>query len=410
MEICMLIAEITDEMDKVISATGVDDWTCMELPYRRSFVETMSHSRGIIEYYDLSENSYSWMYEDLSNKPVVLDESITYLERRAPYPSYEKKIMKRLAKVSDIVPKDGDMVESNLELARLVNRIWYSQIPEENKFLEDLMRETDALFSGRSHIESKADGSRQISISNEKHPCAVMWESEENMVGFLSFHIEVDAPCTLDIIHSDHLSQAGYLEGNTYATRYRLEKGTYDLTTFEPKLICYAKFIIRSKGTVSLSYPTIIDYSYTDIENTFFECSDGELNRIYKAARKTLKLNTLDIFMDCPERERGGWLCDSYFSSRAAWQMFGDSSVEKDFIENFLLTDPDKTWNSFFPEVYPATRGDGNDVGIRNWSFWLMLEICDYYHRTGDRSLLYKYEMRIQRFIDGVLSLRGESG
>ena len=92
--------------------------------------------------------------------------------------------------------------------------------------------------------------------------------------------------------------------------------------------------------------------------------------------------------MDCPQRERGGWLCDSQFTAHGAWQLFGDLSVEKDFIENFMLTDPDVMWHSFFPEVYPSSKKDDADPGIANWSFWLLTELADYYERSGDEEFI----------------------
>ena len=55
----------------------------------------------------------------------------------------------------------------------------------------------------------------------------------------------------------------------------------------------------------------------------------GKLNRIYNGARRTLRLSTLDIFMDCPQRERGGWLCDSHFAAQAAWQSSEISAQRK---------------------------------------------------------------------------------
>ncbi|MHB8336004.1 MAG: alpha-L-rhamnosidase-related protein [Ignavibacteriaceae bacterium] len=44
-----------------------------------------------------------------------------------------------------------------------------------------------------------------------------------------------------------------------------------------------------------------------------FSCDDDSLNEIYSAAVQTFRQNSVDIFADCPSRERGGWLCDSYF-------------------------------------------------------------------------------------------------
>ena len=114
--------------------------------------------------------------------------------------------------------------------------------------------------------------------------------------------------------------------------------------------------------------------------------------------------------MDCPQRERGGWLCDSQFNGPASWLMFGDLTVEHDFLENFLLTDPDEKLEEFFPEVYPGVHKSPEEVGITNWSFWLVTELYDYYQRSGDREFIDKYACRIERFIEGMLTLRGESG
>ena len=59
--------------------------------------------------------------------------------------------------------------------------------------------------------------------------------------------------------------------------------------------------------------------------------------------------------------------------------MLGDTSVEKAFIENFLLTPSDEMWNAFFPEVYPANKRSYKEMtGITTWSFWLMIEMCEY--------------------------------
>lgn len=64
----------------------------------------------------------------------------------------------------------------------------------------------------------------------------------------------------------------------------------------------------------------------------------------------------------------------------------------------------------FFPEVYPSVHGNSGEVGIRNWSFWLALEVCDYFERSGDRETVENWRSRMERFVEGVLALRGESG
>ncbi|OUP83981.1 hypothetical protein B5F07_09010 [Lachnoclostridium sp. An169] len=407
MEPGMLTLEITDPDGKVLSATGEEGWTCGELLFRRSRVETMSHCRGIVEYYDLTPESFSWRMEGFTQRPVPAEEPDAYLKRRAPYPTLRRIPFPGIQSVCDIAPRDQEPKDTNLLLAGVVNQKWYGMIPPENRFLESLQREGDAPFTGKYREGIPGKG---ITVIPGRNPAAVYWALPASEVGFLDLTVQVEKPCVLDLISSDHLGRSGELAGNTYAARYCLQAGTYHLNTFEPKLVRYVKAVVRTNGKVQFQAPAVLDDTYPDEKRTVFSCSDGDLNRIFEAAWRTLRLNTLDIFMDCPERERGGWLCDSYFTSKGAWHLFGDLSVEKDFIENFMLTDPEKNWNGFFPEVYPGVRGADGDVGIRNWSFWLMLELCDYYERSGDREFIDRCRNRVERFMEGVLSLRGKSG
>lgn len=61
MEDGLFLCEILDADGEVLAATGGEEWKYRELLYRRSLVETMSHSRGILEYYDLTPMSFDWM-------------------------------------------------------------------------------------------------------------------------------------------------------------------------------------------------------------------------------------------------------------------------------------------------------------------------------------------------------------
>lgn len=411
MEGGLLAAEITDEAGIVLAATGDEHWTCEELFYRRARVQTMSHCRGIIEYYDLKSDSYSWCERLLSEKPVVLEEKVIFQKRRAPYPSYERRMFQGPVIFYDVrlpeIEKEGERKVTML--ASLVNPKWYRSIPKENLFLEELCREHDFAYTGKYRLEGSR-WERKLIVEPKDDPAAVLWKLPESAVGFLDFTVAVDKKSVIDVLNSDVLNEKGELCGNTYVTRYQLEPGKYHLTTFEPKLVHYMKIIVRSEGTAQFSVPKLIEDNYPDSREADFSCSDGDLNRIYEASRKTLRLNTLDIFMDCPERERGGWLCDSYFTAKGAWQMFGDLSVEKDFLENFMQTEAKAYWKGFFPEVYPGVNGNAGEVGIRNWSFWLALELCDYYERSGDLKFVEACKNRMEQFVEGVLSLRGESG
>ena len=98
--------------------------------------------------------------------------------------------------------------------------------------------------------------------------------------------------------------------------------------------------------------------------------------------------------MDCPDRERGGWLCDCLWTARAASLMLGDHRVEREMLETFLVTDPDEMFCGFFPEVYPASKENFRALtGITTWSFWFMCQLCEYVDRTGDMALAREFDL-----------------
>lgn len=407
----LFIAEIIDGTGEVISATGDGSWKFLELSCRRSLVELMSHCREIVEWYDLDNNCFKWRKGTGDFKtPALTKQKIKFIRRRAPYASYRPIPMETLENVSDVFREDCDDAKG-LDLVKYLNSSYYELIPKENYFLDSLRQETDAPFTGKYGIvEEENSREKSILLTPGKASASLTFGRDSSELGFVDFNIEVDDECCVDVINSDHPDFYGKIKSNNCVTRYDLKPGNYHLTSFEPKLTGYIKIILRTAGTVTISYPVVLDYAYNDDRSCFFSCNDGELNAIYEASRRTLRLNTLDIFMDCPERERGGWLCDSHFSSQSAWQMFGNLSVERDFLENFMLTDGTKKWKGFFPEVYPGSKRNEEDIGIMTWSFWLMTELYDYYHRSGDRRFIDSCRERVECFINGLLSLRGDSG
>ncbi len=119
--------------------------------------------------------------------------------------------------------------------------------------------------------------------------------------------------------------------------------------------------------------------------------------RLYRAAVETFRQNTLDTFMDCPGRERGAWLCDSFFTARAAWFLTGSSEVETTFLENFLLPESfDGIPAGQLPMCYPADGNHGEY--IPQWTLWFWLEMGEYCDiRRGRRDFPREFADRLRR-------------
>ena len=129
-----------------------------------------------------------------------------------------------------------------------------------------------------------------------------------------------------------------------------------------------------------------------------FACSDERLNKLFAAGVLTFRENCVDLFMDCPSRERAGWLCDSFFTARVAADLTGMPLVEHNFVENFLL--PEKFAHlpeGMLPMCYPADHNDG--VFIPNWAMWFVVQLEEYLARSGDRATVEALRPRVQKLL-----------
>ena len=193
------------------------------------------------------------------------------------------------------------------------------------------------------------------------------------------------------------------------AVYYRLKKGEYRLLTSEPYTLQYLKVVCKT-GKVSVNgLPRIVLWQNDGVYKRNVSIKDDKLNKIFEAARHTLAQNTPDVPTDCPGRERAGWLCDSFFTSRAEFAVCGNNSCEENFF-NALLSEEDYQFlpKGVFPMCYPADHKDG--LFIPNWAMWLVLEVYDHFKRTGDRRFLKAFQPRFYRlkgYFDGFINEEG---
>ena len=183
--------------------------------------------------------------------------------------------------------------------------------------------------------------------------------------------------------------------------------GELELESFEPYAFRYAKFIID--GPIEISSPYIRTYKSPSADGVVCPVKDPELKRIFEAARETFKQNALDVFTDCPGRERAGWLCDSYFTARVSKYFTGSLDLEELFLENFLLADCPDIPKAMFPMCYPADHLNGNF--IPNWAMWLVLELREYAKvRGGDPALVKRFEPKVMALVEYLKTFENSDG
>ncbi len=398
----MLTAELLVN-GQVALATGRDDFKTCVITARDSESERISHSRECTEVYHMDAAYVAWRCGEGSFvSPVPVADEPIYLCHKALIPTLE------CFPIRDLVAFGACRMDTDRAVKTLfyeVNSPVYEALPEHPT--ADCRRTVEDLTSSVS-VHSTADG---LTLGGAESFYA-LYDGGVSRVGFIRLSVTCETAGILDLVHSELLDTDGTIPYyHNQVTRLHLPAGRTDFLAMEPALVRYLKLIFRGTGAVTIHDLAILDDSYPDEHRATFQCSDENVNRLYHAAKLTLRLNTRDIFMDCPERERGGWLCDSLWTARAATLLLSDTRVEREFLENFLLTPADGMFHGFFSEVYPANKPDYKAMtGITTWSFWLMCEVCEYIRRTGDTAFAEEHCARIRAFVEGSRFFLGKSG
>ncbi|MFZ4508957.1 MAG: hypothetical protein ACOYON_14810 [Fimbriimonas sp.] len=231
-----------------------------------------------------------------------------------------------------------------------------------------------------------------------------------NLSGFVGIRIRCEKKTRVYLAFDEILSgdQVDFFRlGCGYVIRLDLEPGTHEFESAEPYTFRYEEVIV-TEGECEISHLTLREIACPDTDRAQFACSDPRLNRIFRAAVQTFRQNAVDIFMDCPSRERAGWLCDSFFTARTAQVLTGHTNIEHDFLENFArATDFPDIPKGMFPMCYPSDHYD--KTFIPQWAMWLVIQLREYKHR-GEHSLVEQFRPRLRgllKFLQGYRNFDG---
>ena len=397
---------------KAIGSTGSDThgFETFLLPEKVKKVQRYSFQRTFIEYYRLGPEWGSWrtagtVFREKVRCEILEDKQL--IPRRVPRPAFD--LRQPISRVSVGTVKLGAIPEK-LWKDRALTGIGenYRGYPEEEL---DLVLSTELQ---RLHYTARDSVTLPYSPAHNKDMDAGSWQVYDfgtNLTGFIGLEISCKKPVKIYITFDEILTG---IDVNfrrlscTNAIGYELKTGTYKLESFEPYTLRYLK-ITALDGPCTVSACTLRELANPSVNEAYFTSSDPGLEDIFDAARETFRQNVTDIFMDCPSRERAGWLCDSFFTARVAYDFMGNTLIENNFLENFLL--PERFANlpeGMLPMCYPADHYNGNF--IPNWALWFVLQLEEYEKRSGDREMVDALRDRVMKLFDYFEGFENEFG
>ena len=379
-----------------------DGFDCFLLSDRVREVQRFSAQRTFVEYYKMNKCRSEFYtgggrFEKLQTEEVPHG---TLIERHAPYPCLDRQ---------DLFP----LIESGAVEKDISRPLWQDfSINNVGKLFPGYKKnELVSCISDELSVlrYQPASGATAPQPALEKNSYLI-FDTGRSLTGFLNLCLTVKADCVVYLVFDEldwkEQDNPKYKDGinlffgrnaSCNAVKYELKRGEYNLLTFEPYSARYIN-IICIRGKFDINYADFVKYENSDAFNRKPIGYDADANLIYQAAQNTFAQNCVDILMDCPSRERAGWLCDSYFSGKAEYFLTGKNLVEKSFLENYYMSPQLKELpEGMIPMCYPADSPCG--AFIVNWAMWYVLELYEYFNRTEDRPLIEKSKSKVYGII-----------
>lgn len=232
----------------------------------------------------------------------------------------------------------------------------------------------------------------------------------KNATGFLGVEVRCEENACLELVFDEVLSEGDVCKdrlGCLNELRMEFEPGHYCVETIQPYTCRYIKPIAR-EGKLTVERIYIRELKNTCVKAEFC-CDDEAVNRVYQAGVETFAQNAVDIYMDCPSRERAGWLCDSFFTGRVEWELTGKHLVEDNFLENYCLPETFACLpEGMVPMCYPSDHFNGNFIA--NWALWLILELYEYQGRKPETALTEGLKKRVEGIFRFLEQYEGPEG
>ncbi|SFU54871.1 Alpha-L-rhamnosidase N-terminal domain-containing protein [Porphyromonadaceae bacterium KHP3R9] len=397
---------------KVVLHTGDNDqFEATEIRERLQKVERYSYQRPFTEYYRLEEGYDRWRSDKgqaLKKVKLTQQPKVNLLPRGVDHPTYTMlRPVKQYSKgtFTKQIPKSYRRDRSLVNISEKLKGYTVATLEvTPSQRIQELQTVT------RERLNTPYTGSSPIVVGESEFS---ILDFGINQTGFIGAVVRCSEPTELwfhfdEMLTDDDVISKRRMSDVNNQVVYELQPGEYHIESFEPYTLKFLKIMV-TKGACQVADIYLREFASPENPNATFTSSNEKLNRIYDAAKQTYRQNALDIFMDCPSRERAGWLCDSYFTAIMEKEFTGASKVAYNFYQNYAL--PEKF--EFLPEgmlpmCYPADHYNGDF--IPNWALWFIIQIDDYAQRGGDPKLVADLQERISDLLKYFERFENEDG
>ncbi len=385
--------------DQVIAYTG-RDFIAFEMKQKVQKVQRYSVQRHFGEVWDMTQNELSL------GAPVEVDNVPVFLPRVAPYPQYHDiGLDKNACRGVFEFDESAEFFKQRFSW-KVVPEIW-------GRFEEDeIIHRPFAWIQRQRQIKTEENGALPIELTEGEY---ALFDFKRVECGFLQFSVSVQNEADVVIGFSE------YCENNVFSftnmncqnvLEYILPEGQASPVCFEPYTARFAIVMVK-KGKLTLNAFGIKTFQCRMTGARKVVLENPLHQKIYDAALRTFAHNAVDIYTDCPSRERAGWLCDSYFTAQTEAYFMGQVPVEDAFLENYRLCKEQLSTKGMLPMCYPSDTSitdNGEQRFIPQWCMWYVLEVEEYLRKRNTAIDAELFRESVMNIVTAFAEFENEDG
>lgn len=394
--------------NRVIFASGRDPLIMAQRNERTQKVQRYSFQRPFTEIWSLRPDCDNWKTVGLSMADASLhiyQPGLRFIDAIAPLPLFDTLLPTRFVAAGKLAPNTPTRLWKDRSLTQISDQLKGFREPE-----IPLVVTTEWQYRKSVQLQDIAAPYVDDWTTLQRDSFQII-DFGKNVTGFIGVRLKSNVAATLHLLFDELLTNGDVDEkrlGCANIVEVNIEAGDYSFESFEPYTFRYLK-IAATNGQLDFRGAYVRELACPDADVAKFDCPDEMLKQIFEAARQTYRQNAVDIFMDCPSRERAGWLCDSFWSARTGFLLSGHHRIETAFLENFALPKsfahiPD----GMLPMCYPSDHNDG--VFIANWSLWFVVQLKEYKDRGGSLRLIESLRPRVEKLLKWFSKYQNSQG
>lgn len=378
--------------DAVINGINYNasDFKCYEFSEKIKNTQRYSFQRGFCEIYNQEYDLRTILLNIANLKKEIVFKHVTplyTLKRVVPYFHVKRITEANPIQSGEIIIDDNKPVFTD----RCIDGIGKDIDGYARNELCECITDTVSKFKYEKHKVKSLLNDKEYSV----------YDFKVNKTGFLGFDLEVLSDCEIYVLFDELLGDKVPVNFSRLSCcsviKWKLRKGKYHIESIEPYTFRYCLIaVFNGAVTIKNCFNTL--YENNEAYHLKFKIKDSKIAKIIEAAQNTVAQNDVDILMDCPSRERAGWINDIYFSRESVRCFTGNNKILKATLENYILAEQIKELpQGMIPMCYPSDHKNGEY--IPNCAMWYIIILGEYLKQNK----FVKYKDRIAGQINALL-------